>query len=53
MKKINLKKQHKGKQNQEANSPVCTTQKRYKWSCGACGGSDDTGCLSSTGECYR
>lgn len=29
-----------------------STPKKY-WSCGACGGSSSTGCLSSTGECYR
>lgn len=28
------------------------TQKN-RWYCGACGGSSSTGCLSSTGECYR
>ncbi len=28
-------------------------QKNLKWSCAACDGDSSTGCLSSTGECYR
>lgn len=34
-------------------SQIETPQLQYKWSCDACGGTSDTGCLSSTGECYR
>jgi hypothetical protein len=28
-------------------------QVENQWYCDACGGNSDSGCLSTTGECYR
>ena len=38
--------------NNELNIQDVSTQKKY-WTCDACDGSSSTGCLSTTGECYR
>lgn len=48
-----MKKSNKSKVVKKDLAKVTISYIPKKWTCDACDGNSQTGCLSSTGECYR